>query len=355
MYHFITDNWLDCVHFFFFIISKLKEYETAAHSVTLKSRWSCCSNFEGQSIHGTATSQRAWGWIQLAECRLHGNTPALGQDVSVRGRSVNRLVRQLGVCLWRRRWCFTWKKWRQSPHPAAAACRTKPRWQKARRSAPPASDASGTWISSFSQRKPCSESVHSHTTQARRCQREPTKLVECKREKGKRNLASRSQDVPSAAAAVVFSWAFRGNSPHMIQHRSLQASRTFFVCEREEKCWGVCFWKLGRTYLVSLRVLLVSADVSGAAENWQKSRFTHDVSWYRDWGGTLLQEHHANYGTQRLLPVFALLNKIDKSGLQFNGNSGYNQHVLIKKNDFNVTLVFGWCLWSTFHFLILFI
>lgn len=59
--------------------------------------------------------------------------------------------------------------------------------------------------------------------------------------KGKRkgNLASRSQNVPpAAAAAAVFSWAFRGNSPHMIQHRNLQASRTCFVCKREEIVGG---------------------------------------------------------------------------------------------------------------------
>lgn len=76
---------------------------------------------------------------------------------------------------------FTWKKWRQSPHPAAAACRTKPRWQRARRSAPPASDASGTWISSFLRRKPFSKSFHSHKKQPRRCQKTPAKVVECKK------------------------------------------------------------------------------------------------------------------------------------------------------------------------------
>lgn len=52
---------------------------------------------------------------------------------------------------------FTWTKWRQNLLPAAAACRTKPRWQKARRSAPPGWDGSETWISSFSQRRPLLE------------------------------------------------------------------------------------------------------------------------------------------------------------------------------------------------------
>lgn len=51
-------------------------------------------------------------------------------------------------------------------------------------------------------------------------------------------------------------------------------------------------------------------------------------------GATLLKYHQANYGTRGLLPVFARLNKIDKSGLQFYGNSGlhsvyYNEKIIL--------------------------
>lgn len=136
----------------------------------------------------------------------------------------------VSVCLWRRR-CFTWKKWRQSPHPAAAACRTKPRWQKARRSAPPASDASGTWISSFSRRKPCSESFHSHKTQPRRCQREPTKVVECKRKKKRKPRKPKSKR-PSCRCCCCCCCFQLGFSWELCAHDSAQksASKSDMFC-----------------------------------------------------------------------------------------------------------------------------
>lgn len=61
--------------------------------------------------------------------------------------------------------CFTWRKWRQNLHPAAAVCRTKHRWQKAQPSVPPGSDGSGTWISSFSRKMPFFNAFRSHKTQ----------------------------------------------------------------------------------------------------------------------------------------------------------------------------------------------